>query len=99
MSNRLAQPTPPHPKPLPKGDGTRRRRRRYRILFAICFLFVATYFTYTPIISSLIAHELTSAVDSRLHAQLKYDSLTFIFPYQVRLTNVQLQTDPTLGQE
>src|SRR5438552_18760810 len=98
MSSRLAQATSPHPDPLPKGEATKRRRRRWMI-FYLCFFFAAAYFTYTPIISSLIAHELTSAVDARLHAELKYDSLTYIFPYQVRLTNVRLQTDPTLGEE
>jgi uncharacterized protein involved in outer membrane biogenesis len=57
------------------------------------------YFTYTPIISHLIGDQLGNAVNTRLHAELQYDSLTYIFPYGVRIQNARLHTDPSFGNE
>ncbi len=78
------------------------QKRKRRLTWVVCllglFLLVA-YFTYTPIISSIISDKLQNAIETRLHAELKYDSLTYSFPYSVRLKNVRLQTDSTLGDQ
>ena len=40
---------------------------------------------------------LQDAVDAPLHADFEYDSLTYVFPYQVHLKNARISTDPELG--
>src|SRR5262249_55965142 len=54
---------------------------------------------YVPIISLVIGHALRDAVETRLHAELSYDSLTYSFPYRVYLKNVVFKTDPSLSKE
>src|SRR5438094_7284248 len=106
MTKDASQSKPPHPNPstagspgTKKGEGTRRRPRRKRVvLLTLCFLLLALYFTYTPILSSIIGAKLHNMIETRLHAALHYDSITYIFPYQVRLTNVHIIADPALGE-
>jgi hypothetical protein len=105
MSNDSLQPTPPHPDPstagspgIKKGEGTRRRSRLKRAVVGMLVVVLALYFTYTPIISSIIGAKLHNMLESRLNATLHYDSLTYVFPYQVRLSNVHITTDQALGQ-
>jgi hypothetical protein len=78
-----------------------RRRFRWlkRIAIALCVLLVVAYFTYTPIISAIIGRTLKEAVSSRMHAQLQYDSLTYLFPFQVRIKNVEFESDRSLGNQ
>ena len=72
---------------------------RWWILSIAAAVLLIIYFVYTPIISAIIATRVHEAIDRRLHAELQYDSLTYIFPYRVRLRNVQLRTDASLGNE
>src|SRR3954465_8783297 len=105
MSNEPSQPKPPHPNPstagspgTKKGEGTRKRSRIKRFFFVVLTVLLAAYFTYTPIVSSVIGAKLHNMLESRLNATLHHDSLAFVFPYQVRLSNVHITTDAALGQ-
>ena len=102
MSNDSFQANPPHPNPLPKGEGTgtrpKKRSRLKKVILALLVLLIAAYFTYTPIISSIIGVALHNMLESRLHAALQYDSITYVFPRQVRLNNARITTDASLGQ-
>src|SRR5580704_16396473 len=81
-----------------KSTWARRKRRWWVLSIAAAVLFIL-YFIYSPIISAIIATRIHEAIDRRLHAELQYDSLTYIFPYGVRLRNVQLRTDASLGKD
>lgn len=105
MSSDSAKPKRPHPNPstagspgTKEGEGTRRRSRAKRFFVVMLVVLLAAYFTYTPIVSSLIGAKLHNMLESRLNATLHYDSITYVFPYQVRLSNVHITTDPALGQ-
>ena len=78
-------------------------RRRFRwlkcISIAAIVLLIAAYFTYTPIIGAIIGRTLKNAVETRLHADLSYDSLTYLFPYRVRIKKVRFTSDRSLGNE
>src|SRR5262249_38334184 len=66
-------------------------RKKWKIIAAVvCMLLLAAYFTYVPIIGAIIGRKLLRAIETRLHAQLEYDSLTYSFPLEVRIINVRI---------
>src|SRR5690349_21567376 len=84
-----------------RSSGPPRKKKRgwlKRLLVVTLVLLVAAYFTYTPIISSVIGAALHNMIESRLHAALQYDSITYVFPYSVHLKNARITTEQSLGQ-
>src|SRR5262245_5690914 len=87
------------PQPLSNAATARKRAARWRrVLVVIVVLLLVVYFTYTPIISAIIGGKLRDAVETRLNAPLRYDSLVYIFPYQVRIKGAHLMADRALGK-
>ncbi len=67
------------------------RWKKLKIAAAVvCALLLVAYFSYASIIAAIIGQKLHRAIETRLNAQLEYDSLTYTFPLEVKIVNARL---------
>jgi hypothetical protein len=77
----------------PRDDSQKKRTRKRRVLrnalVGILILIIAFALTFSSIMSRVIASKLKSAVETRLRADLEFDSLDYTFPYSVAIHKVR----------
>src|ERR1700722_4046116 len=69
-------------------------KKRWRwILVSIIALPLIAYGLACLLIGTIVSHKLNDALAAHLRAQVKYDSLSYRFPYSVHLKHVQMFSD------